>query len=120
MKKFLFLLTLTFLFASCEDVQSSNLNDPQSISVDTEVICKDVIAKDNPIENRFSTTDFFLGEGSVTKSQTVFYLYFEGNYFMEVDNSTYNMVKIDSPFCAARYRFRHHYDRYNLKTSRKY
>jgi len=55
---------------------------------------KVVSAKDAPIENRFSATDYFWGEGSVTKSTTVYYLYSEDGYSLEVDRKVYHQTKI--------------------------
>lgn len=59
---------------------------------------KTVIAKDDPVENRFSGTDFFFGHGSITKSKTVHYLIAEDKTVCEVDIADYATVQTGAKY----------------------
>jgi len=50
--------------------------------------------KDAPIENEFSGVDFIFGEGSITKSVTVYYFYSEDGLSVKVDRKTYFSKKV--------------------------
>jgi hypothetical protein len=61
---------------------------------------KKIIAKESPIENRFSASDFFFGNGSITKSETVYYLIAEDGTACEVKVGIWAKTKIgDSHSC---------------------
>ena len=59
---------------------------------------KIIIAKENPIENRFSAADFLFGNGSITKSETVYYLVAEDGTVCEVTVSKWAKTKIGDSF----------------------
>ena len=51
---------------------------------------KVIMTKDSPIENRFSSIDYVWGEGSVTKSITVYYFFAEDGTCVEVEPGVYH------------------------------
>lgn len=59
---------------------------------------KIIIAKEAPIENRFSGADFLFGSGSITKSETVYYLIAEDATVCEVKVATWAKTKIGSKY----------------------
>lgn len=66
---------------------------PDSTKITTSS-CKIVVAKETPIENRISGVEIFFGEGSISKSQTVYYLIFEDGSSREVLRKRFYQVKI--------------------------
>lgn len=56
--------------------------------------CEKVIEKQTPIENEFSGADFFFGNGSITKSNTVYYLVLENGTDKKVSRQTFNKTNI--------------------------
>ena len=59
---------------------------------------KVILVKDAPIENRFSSTDFAVGEGSVTKSVTVYYFYAEDGTCVEVEPGVYHTKNVGETY----------------------
>lgn len=59
---------------------------------------KIIADKQAPIENRFSGTDFLFGNGSITKSQTVYYFISTDGKMVEVDLRTYSKYKIGDTY----------------------
>lgn len=73
-----YLLLIILVFTSCVNQEW----------VDTSYY-KTIKAKDQPIENQFSAGDYFFGNGSITKSQTVYYLYFTDGSSESVSRENY-------------------------------
>ena len=65
-----------------------------------EAKTKIIASKEAPIENRFSAGDFFFGEGSITKSQTVYYFVSTDGKMVEVDLRTYSTKKIGDSYSS--------------------
>lgn len=59
---------------------------------------KTVASKMERIENRFSGTDFMFGEGSITKSKTVYYLVATDGTACEVGMSEYARTKVGEKY----------------------
>lgn len=59
---------------------------------------KIIADKQAPIENKFSGVDFLFGEGSITKSQTVYYFISEDNKTVEVSLKEYSKFKIGDKY----------------------
>jgi hypothetical protein len=83
-------------------VSKYNAENPQSSGSQPAFpeIMKTVSDKVAPIENRLSGTDFFFGNGSVTKSRTVYYLISEDGYRVEVGIQEYSKTKIGDTFTS--------------------
>lgn len=97
MKKIILILLLVIALSSCELPEAPEPRKPVSV-------CKKITDKQTPIENNFSGTDFFIGNGSVTKSQTNYYLVFEDGTDKNVSRKTYNKNKIWGNYCTTIYR----------------
>jgi len=59
---------------------------------------KIIADKQAPIENRLSGADFLFGNGSITKSQTVYYFISTDGKMVEVDIRTYSKYKIGDSY----------------------
>jgi len=94
MKRFYTVLCLGMLVTGCGEYPDTRPLPPPPPPK------KLVIGKDAPIENRFSSGDIIFGSGSVTKSQTVYYIVGEDGTLCEVDLGVYARIKIgDSCEC---------------------
>lgn len=90
--KFIYLFIISILILSCVETTSK--------SIEYTTSCKVIKAKDAPIENKFSSGDYFFGEGSVTKSQTVYYFYFKDGSSKEVKRETYFKFDEGEKYCV--------------------
>lgn len=65
---------------------------------------KVIAAKEAPIENNFSGIDFFFGNGSITKSQTVYYFIAVDGALVSVDLKTYASKKIGDTYSSTNWK----------------
>lgn len=70
------------------------IKDAERKKIHGDAWTKKVIGKEAAIENRFSAVDVFFGNGSITKSQTVYYLIASDGSVTEVGMSDYSRTKI--------------------------
>lgn len=95
MKKYILIIFILTSLFSC------SLPEPKKMIAYED--CKEVIDKQTPIENDFSGVDFFLGNGSITKSQTNYYLVFEDWSDESVSRQKFNKHKVWDEYCITRY-----------------
>jgi hypothetical protein len=71
---------------------------PDSYTQNDGLATKTIVAKESPIENRLSGTEILFGSGSITKSETVYYLIAEDGTIVETDIVTWAKVKIGESY----------------------
>ena len=107
---FVFVIVVTvILFAILvkygSDVRGNNIDlSSPHVSIGYGVIdlgSKKVMQKLESIENRISMTEMAFGQGSVTKSQTIYYLASEDGTVCEVGMSDYLRVKVGDMYEGA-------------------
>lgn len=92
MKQFI-LLIITLFILSCDD-------GTKRVPI-TTTECNIINAKDQPIENRLSGGDFIFGNGSITKSQTIYYFYFENGTSKEVNREEFFKFNVGDKYCVS-------------------
>lgn len=83
---------------------SSPLNDKFTKAYESatiSLISKTIIDKQASVENRFSGSDFFFGNGSITKSKTVYYLVAEDGTAAEVGLTDYSRTKVGDKYSSS-------------------
>jgi hypothetical protein len=77
---------------------ASNLTEQERDQIIGSTRSKLVTSKAESIENRLSGVDLFFGDGSVTKTQSVYYLVADDGSLCEVGLSTYQGIRVESPY----------------------
>ncbi len=90
MKKLLLIILAVLMLSGCAEMQTYTPPAPK---------CYLITEKGNDIDNRFSAGDFFFGNGSVTKSETVYFLILEDGNIVEVDRGEYYKYKVGENYC---------------------
>lgn len=108
MKKSYILIIFSFLLIiGCSSDPTKKLERQAKRELrQTEYIAKTkvIAAKEAPIENNFSGIDFFFGNGSITKSQTVYYFIAVDGALVNVDIKTYASKKIGDTYSSTNWK----------------
>lgn len=90
-------IVLIFATIGCERRSPSQSNSGN-------IATKKIVAKENPIENRVSGVEILFGSGSITKSETIYYLIADDGTSVQTDMGTWTKFKIGDSLTSSAWR----------------